>query len=43
MPPKSRTEEILQVLLIILSLIALLLVECSPDYFTTAKVVYQGF
>jgi hypothetical protein len=43
MPPKSRTEEILQVLLIILSLIAIVLIECSPDTFTAAKVVYQGF
>jgi hypothetical protein len=43
MAPKLNTEKIIYACVIALSLIALLLIACSPSYFLAGKVVYQGF
>ena len=43
MMPKLNLEHIVLALAIVLSLIALMLMACSPAEFTAGKVVYQGF
>ncbi|HSY18382.1 MAG TPA: hypothetical protein VK815_08615 [Candidatus Acidoferrales bacterium] len=43
MIPKFNTEQIVYAIVTIVLLAVLVLLACSPDYFTAGKVVYQGF
>ena len=43
MTPKFNLEQFIYAVVIILSLAVLLLLACSPTYFTAGKLVYKGF
>ncbi|HWB61279.1 MAG TPA: hypothetical protein VG733_17490 [Chthoniobacteraceae bacterium] len=43
MTPRPAIEKILYAFAIAVILAVLLLVACSPSYFMSGKIVYQGF